>query len=386
MNTRGCVLVQVKMNEIVVQLAKWTVEPPLDISRVVDTMKNHKDEDNAVDLGCIILCDWSFYNECIELGCDDEFLSVLYDHYFKNQSRLHNLQVAITLLNNMYVDYSFEIPCLDLLLERVEMCSDINVGHMKNIFTEFIHFIKLYSDTRFNGPVLDFCVKHVVLNINDKHFEDYIRVIKNFCKLNLDKSKIVLDKYNFTSVVAAMCNQGYTYKLLSIVSFLLKRGIKLVLSPAVLESVWRYDDDKYVTIITHSMLLNPGLKESSVFDIFISDILDYPCTNKTKLKFYTAVFQTSDDFEKYSSSHFDNITFFRPRERESKIIYYTLLRRFYDYNPKLFPSYLYMKILLDKYGSRYFCKTLQEKAHAACVQNSISVDRIFITNRKRDGF
>lgn len=370
------------MNDTVVQMAKWTVDPPLDISLVVDTMKNHTDDDNVIDLGCIVLCDWSSYNECGDLACDYGFLNIIYDHYFKNQSRLHNLQVAITLLNNMYVDYSFEIPHLELLLERVDMCRTINVGHMKNIFLEFIPFIKLYSDTRFSRPVLEFCVRRVVavpVRDDDDEFDEYIKVIKNCCKLNLDECKIVLDEYNFTTVVADLCHRGYTYKFMSMISFLLKYGINLNLSPAVLETVWAYDEDKHVAIVTNSILLRPELKHTSVFDMFMQDILDYPCSNKTKIKFYLAAFQTSRDCDKYLC-HFDHITSFRPRERESKRLLYTLLRRFYDHDPLLFNHYLYTRILLDACGSIYFCKTLREKAYAACIQNSIRVDQIFITN------
>lgn len=370
------------MNAAVVQLAKWTVDPPLDISLVVDSIKNHRDDENVVDLGCIVLCDWSFYNECCDLARDDGFLNIIYDHYFKNQTRLYNLQVVITLLNNMYVDYPFDIPDLELVLERVDMCSNINVTHMKNIFLEFIPFIKLYSDTRFNGPVLDFCVRRVVENarIDDEEFDEYIKVIKNSLKLNLDEGKIVLDKYNFTTVVADLCHQGYTYKFMSMVSFLLKHGINLNLSPAVLETVWAYDEDKHVTIITNSILLRPELKDGSVFDMFMQDIVDYPCSNNTKIKFYMAAFQTNDDFEKYSLPHFDNISSFRPGGRESKRLLYTLLRRFYDHDPRLFNHYLYTRILLDTCGSVYFCKSLKEKAYAACIQNSICVDQIYITN------
>lgn len=369
------------MNDTVVQMAKWTVDPPLDISLVVDTMKNHTDDDNVIDLGCIVLCDWSSYNECVDLACDNGFLNIIYDHYFKNQSRLHNLQVAITLLNNMYVDYSFEIPHLELLLERVDMCRTINVGHMKNVFLEFIPFIKLYSDTRFSRPVLEFCVRRVVANAHDHddEFDEYIKVIKNCCKLNLDECKIVLDEYNFTTVVVDLCNQGYTYKFMSIVSFLLKHGINLNLSAAVLENVWGYEEDKHVTIITNSVLLRPGLKHTSIFDMFMEDIIDIPCSSSTKIKFYMAAFQTNRDFDRYVNN-FDHVSSFRPGGRESKRLLYTLLRRFYDYDPHLFNNYTYTRILLDACGSIYFCKSLKEKAYAACIQNSISVDKIFITN------
>jgi hypothetical protein len=164
-------------------------------------------------------------------------------------------------------------------------------------------------------------------------------------------------------------------------SLLFKNSIRVPLPFIILKKIWFRDSVKSIEFLINFIRIHPEYKSESEFNYFMNDITYYPCKVGLKLQFMLEVFVTHLDFDKYLNDVtllfiLSMLTSKYKKDVNSKILY-ILLRRIYDYNPKLITSRVYNKILRDNMGTIYFCKTLHEKTYSICLQNNIKVEKMF---------
>lgn len=350
----------------------WTKNPPKNIIKVVDKFEQIIGDEFSEDLGWRIICDWSYVNDCTNLF-NTRFLNIVDKHYIKNQTKIHNLHIIITTMNNIVVDVGCEIQNMELVLNRVEVCMDSS--YMTSLVSEFVELIMLYSERQFNETVLEFFIKHFDNNALGSLRKKSL-IVKNFCTLDATTTWKVFEKYNFTSTIVSICESGYSHHLIRLLSYLVERDVNLKLTENILQNIWKCNDEIFITFVTLYIKVKPEFKKCNTFKLFVNSIPGYRCFIDCKLEFLLEVFQT-DDYNKYlNNTIFDYVCYYKNTTYVSKRLLYKLLRKFYDYKPGLFNTRLYNKILRDG-ESRYFCTTLLENAYSTCLKNNIKVDKFF---------